>query len=160
MIFGRVNIENFKQELIASGFYKIWRESAGPYSVGFDGRRDWSNRIAIGANSHVRWRTASAFSLLAVLPLPPYAGSLQRRLHAGSIARDAVGSRIAFSARCTAPLMSPAAVIAPNLLPIYCRASLHDIVTDELTLSCARPYGCASGFGSRKDPAQEGSSET
>ena len=38
---------------------------------------------------------------------------------------------------------APAAVIVLNLLRIYCRASLRDIVTDGLTLFCARPYGCA-----------------
>jgi hypothetical protein len=36
-----------------------------------------------------------------------------------------------------------AAVIARSLPPIFCRASLHDIVTDGLTSFCARPYGCA-----------------
>ena len=38
---------------------------------------------------------------------------------------------------------APAAAIVPNLRPIYCRASLRDIVTDGLTLFCARPCGCA-----------------
>jgi hypothetical protein len=41
------------------------------------------------------------------------------------------------------PWSAPAVVIALNLLPIYCRASLDDIVTDGLTSFCARPYGCA-----------------
>jgi hypothetical protein len=36
-----------------------------------------------------------------------------------------------------------AAVIARSLLPIFCRASLHDVATDGLRLSCARPFGCA-----------------
>jgi hypothetical protein len=37
---------------------------------------------------------------------------------------------------------APAVVIALNLLPIYSRASLPDIVTDGLTLFCVLLYGC------------------